>query len=60
MKLGNGNIKFKIKFVYELTNRVSIKYVYANTKEEALKLFGEEYKECKDVRILDIFVMSEK
>lgn len=56
MKLGNGNIKYQIKFIYELTNKKSYKFVYANSCEEALKLFEKEYSECKDVRILSIKV----
>lgn len=59
MKLGNGNIKYKIKFVYEITGHVAIKYVYANSQQEALKLFEKKYEEVKDVRILDVFNMSE-
>ena len=59
MKLGNGKIKFKFKFVYELTGRVAIKYVYADTLEEAKELFESEYAAFKDVRILDIFVLQE-
>lgn len=55
MKLGNGKIKYKIKFVYEITNHVTFKYVYADSKKEALKLFEKEYEDVKDVRILDIF-----
>ena len=60
MKLGNGKIKFKFKFVYELTGRVAIKYVYANSLEEAKVLFSEKYSDCLDVRILDIFIMNEE
>lgn len=54
MKLGSGKIKYRIKFVYEITNHVTIKYVYANNREEALKLFEKEYEGALDVRILDI------
>lgn len=54
MKLGNGSIKYKIKFVYELTNRVSYKYVYADSDEQALELFNKQYKNI-DARIIDIF-----
>ena len=59
MKLGNGKIKFKFKFIYELTNRTAIKYVYADSLEEAKALFSEKYSDCLDVRILDIFIMEE-
>lgn len=52
MKL--GNIKYQIKFIYELTGRISYKIVYANSKEEALNLFAKEYSKCLDVRILNI------
>lgn len=54
MKLGNGNIKYQILFIYELTNKKSYKFVYANSYEEALKLFQEYYKDVEDVRILRI------
>lgn len=54
MKLGNGNIKYQIKFIYELTNKITYKFVYANSSEEALKLFEKAYSEVKDVRILSI------
>ena len=57
-KLGNGNIKYQILFIYELTNRKSYKFVYANSEEEAIKLFNEEYKDCLDVRILRIRVFD--
>ncbi len=59
MKLGNGKIKFKFKFVYKLTGRVAIKYVYADTLEEAKALFSKEYSDCLDVKILDIFIMQD-
>ena len=46
-KLGEGNIKFKFKFRYIDTKRISIKNVYANDFFEALKLFNDFYKEYK-------------
>ena len=58
MKLGNGMIKFKFKFVYKSTGRVAIKYVYADTLEEAKSLFSKVYFSCSDVKILDIFIME--
>lgn len=51
MKLGTGSINFRIKFVYEIINRISVKNVYADT-EEAVKLFCEEYKDCKNIKYL--------
>ncbi len=60
MKLGTGKIKYKFKFIYEITNRVTIKNVYADNIEEAKKLFEEYYKDCLDVRILDISEVERK
>lgn len=60
MKLGTGEIKYKFKFIYEITNRVTIKNVYADNIEEAKKLFEEYYKDCLDVRILDISEVERK
>ena len=60
MKLGTGKIKYKFKFIYEITNRITIKNVYANNIEEAKKLFEEYYKDCLDVRILDISEVERK
>ena len=54
MKLGTGKNKYKFKIIYELTNRVTIKNVYADNIEEALDLFEEYYKDYLDVRILKI------
>ena len=47
MKLGNGSNKYKIKFKFIETERIAIKNVYADTLEEAKKLFKEEYKNYK-------------
>ena len=46
-KFGNGNTKYTIKFKYIQTNITSIKNVYADSEEEALKLFNEMYKDYK-------------
>lgn len=54
MKLGNGKKKYKIKFAYKVTNKVAIKYVYANDRDEAIELFFKCYENF-DIRILDIF-----
>ena len=47
MKLGKGSNKYKIKFKYIETGRIAIKNVYADSLEEAQKLFKEEYKNYK-------------
>lgn len=60
MKLGNGKNKYKFKLIYEITNRVTIKYVYADNIEEAKKLFSEYYKDCLDVRILNITLLEKE
>ena len=52
-KLGTGNKKYKVKFIYSDTNRSAIKYVYANTVEEAKELFNNYYKDFK-VQIKEI------
>lgn len=59
MKLGNGKNKYRFKFVYETTNRKTYKNVYADNVEEAEKLFAEYYKDCLDVRILNIEEVEE-
>lgn len=46
-KLGIGIKKFKIKFQYTDTKRTAIKYVYADTLEEARKIFNNYYKNYK-------------
>lgn len=52
-KLGTGNKKYKVKFIYADTNRSAIKYVYANNLEEAKELFNNYYKDFK-VQIKEI------
>lgn len=52
-KLGTGNKKYKVKFIYTDTNRSAIKYVYADTIEEAKELFNNYYKDFK-VQIKEI------
>lgn len=47
LKLGDGKNKYKIKFKYIETGRTTIKNVYADSIEEAMKLFNEEYKDFK-------------
>ena len=59
MKLGTGKNKYKFKFIYELTNRVTVKNVYADNIEDAKKLFEEYYKDYLDVRILKIELLGE-
>lgn len=51
MKLGKGNKIYKFKFKYIETGRIAIKNVYAETIEEAKKLFDEEYKNYKIEKI---------
>ena len=60
MKLGNGRIKFKFKFIYESTNIIAIKYVYADSLEEAKTLFNEKYSDYLDVSILEINKIEEE
>lgn len=52
-KIGTGTVKYKIKFIYTNTNRSAIKYVYADTIEEAKELFNNYYKDFK-VQIKEI------
>ena len=52
-KLGTGTVKYKIKFIYTDTNRSAIKYVYANTVEEAKDIFNNFYKGYK-IKIKEI------
>lgn len=52
-RLGTGNTKYKVKFVYANTNKSAIKYVYADTIEEAKELFNNYYKDFK-VQIKEI------
>lgn len=44
MKLGNGSKKYKFIFAYLDSNQSAMKYVYADTEEEAYKLFNDKYK----------------
>lgn len=44
MKLGNGKTKYKVKFKYSNTGRISIKNVYADDKMEARILFNKAYR----------------
>ena len=46
-KLEKGMKKFKIKFQYIDTKSTAIKYVYADTAEEAKKIFSAHYKDYK-------------
>ena len=52
-KLGTGNKKYKVKFIYADTKRSAIKYVYANTVEEAKDIFNNFYKGYK-IKIKEI------
>lgn len=52
-KLGTGNKKYKVKFIYAETKRSAIKYVYANTVEEAKDIFNNFYKGYK-IKIKEI------
>ena len=52
-KLGIGNKKYKVKFIYADTNRSAIKYVYADTIEEAKDIFNNFYKGYK-IKIKEI------
>lgn len=59
MKLGTGNNKYKIKFKYIETGRISIKNVYADNIEEAKRLFAEKYKDL-NIEVLKIELLEEK
>lgn len=52
-RLGTGNKKYKVKFIYADTKRSAIKYVYANTVEEAKDIFNNFYKGYK-IKIKEI------
>ena len=58
MKLGTGNKKYKIKFMYIETQRTSIKYVYADIEEEAIKLFDENCRGNFNIKRLSIEEMK--
>lgn len=53
MKLGTGKNKYRVKLMYIETERVTIKNVYADNEEEAMKLFKEHYKNF-NIQILEI------
>lgn len=53
MKLGYGKNKYKIKFKYIETERTTIKNVYADSIEEAKRLFDNEYEDYK-IEIINI------
>lgn len=59
MKLGTGNNKYKIKFKYKETGRIAIKNVYANSLEEAKRLFNKEYKNF-NIEVLKIELLEDK
>ena len=59
MKLGTGNNKYKIKFKYKENSRIAIKNVYADSLEEAKRLFKEKYKDL-DIEVLKIELLEEK
>lgn len=58
MKLGTGNKKYKIKFMYIETQRITIKYVYADSEEEAIKLFDEVWSGSLGIKRLSIEEVS--
>lgn len=53
MKLGTGKNKYRIKLMYIERERITNKNVYADSEEEAMKLFKEHYKNF-NIKILGI------
>lgn len=53
MKLGTGKNKYRVKFMYKETERITNKNIYADSEEEAMTLFKNTYRSY-DIKILGI------
>lgn len=51
--------KYSISFIYLDLKSNDRKYIYADSEEEAINKFNEEYKNC-NVKILEIKIIRQK